>query len=212
MAMNDDPLGREISEALENAEAKPFERFYTGAEFGGSEEAEQYAGLLNVVGLLGEFMEGFGSGEGSISLADHLGITEEQIDVMNALAIRRYQAKQYQEAADLFAFLTQADPIVPEHFKHWGACMQQLGEIDVAVRAYSTAIGLNPMDAETQFYLAQCRVMEGDITKADALLGSAAVIMEKYPEQYTGITKPMGALKQFVDAAKAEFGSEAEGS
>lgn len=208
MTTNDEALLQEFAEALESAEAKPFERMYTAEEFGGTEEAETYASVLNVVGLLGEFLQGCGEGAGNgpLSVADHLGITDEQIDVTNALAIRRYQAKQYDEAADLFAFLTTVDPLVPEHFKHWGACRQQTEDIDGAIRAYSAAIGLNPMDAESQFYLAQCHVMDGDIEKADALLGSATVIMQQYPNDFTGIAKPMAALKQFVEAAKVELG------
>lgn len=205
MTTNEEALLREINEALENAEGKPFERFYTGEEFGGTAQAEQYAGFLNVVGLIGEFMQGAATGEGPTGLADHLGITDEQIKVMTALAIRRYQSKQYEEASDLFAFLTQADPLVPEHFKHWGACMQQLNDVPGAIRAYSVAIGLDPVDAETLFYLAQCRVMEADIEKADALLSSAAVVMAQYPDKFTGIVKPMAALQQFVEAAKSEL-------
>ena len=199
MSNNNEPI-TDLDAFLAEARAKPFDKLYAASDFGGGEAEAEAASVINSLGLMGRALEVLASDTGG-SLADRMGLDEEQLQAINALAIRRYQAKQYQEAADLFAFLAQFDLLEAEHFKHWGACLQQMEDYEGAIRAYSAAIGIDPMDPVSQFHMAQCWTFEGDFEKAQGLLNGATIIIKHYPGKYDHIVQQVEALKAIIKAA-----------
>ena len=75
-----------------------------------------------------------------------------------------------------------------------------MGEFDKAIAAYSAAIGIDPMDPESQFYLAQCWVIKTEFEKANTLIGTLTKIMLTYPGKYEREVRaaPLAALKDMV--------------
>lgn len=128
------------------------------------------------------------------SLGNRLLLEDKQIDALFVLGARRYQAKQYDQAASIFQVLTMADVLEPKHFKHLGACLQAMGDYPKAIKAFMAAVTLDPLDPEIQFHAGQCLYLNGELERAFFAVNGARIACEKEPEKWAELAKNIQAL------------------
>lgn len=128
------------------------------------------------------------------SLGNRLLLEDKQIDALVVLAIKQYQAKQYESAASVFQLLTLVDVLEPKHFKHLGACYQGSGDYDRAVKAYMAAVALDPLDPEIQFHAGQCLYLMRQLDRAFFAVNGARLAAERDPQKWEALLPNINAL------------------
>ena len=102
-----------------------------------------------------QVMDLFSSG---VTLKDVHGYTDEEFDALYTLAYNLYNQGKYGDALNAFGFLLMHDQLERKYYKAFGSCQQMLRRYPEAIRNYSAAAMLDPMDPEPTFHTAECLV------------------------------------------------------
>jgi tetratricopeptide (TPR) repeat protein len=85
-----------------------------------------------------------------------IGIRKAQVMLIAGIGRRLFDARRFEDAADIFFMLTVLDP---DHYQYWvslGMCEQNMENYEAAVIAYYTATCLGHRKAQVYFHCAQC--------------------------------------------------------
>ena len=136
------------------------------------------------------------------SAASRLKISEKQLDALYVLAVRRYQNKQFKDALPIFLLLVQLDSLNVLYAKGLGATLQELQNYEKAVLAYSLAIALDALDAQTCFHAAQCFYFMGNFDKAEYAIKSAQIAANHNKEKFGTFLAKINDLGTRIESKK----------
>ena len=119
------------------------------------------------------------------TLKDIHGYTDEEFDALYTLAYNLYNQGKYGEALNAFGFLLMHDQLERKYYKAFGSCQQMLRRYPEAIRNYSAAAMLDPMDPEPTFHTAECLVAMNMPDDARDALKFVVAITEGEPKYRT---------------------------
>lgn len=107
------------------------------------------------------------------TLQDKLGITEADMEVMEAAASHLLQEKQFSEAVDAFVLLATLNPNVSHLWLNLGMAEQGTKNYREALEALGLAVATDPGDPSSHIRAAECYIALKDYTGAVHALGLA---------------------------------------
>jgi predicted Zn-dependent protease len=110
-----------------------------------------------------------------------IGITAQSLAAQEALALRDYQAGQYDSARRQFARLNRLLPGKPRLLKALAACQQALGAHAQALMGYREALAADPFDRSCLLHSAQCLLHLGRQADAARVLHALLAALEREP-------------------------------
>lgn len=119
-----------------------------------------------------------------------IGITAQSLAAQEALALRDYQAGQYDSARRQFARLNRLLPGKPRLLKALAACQQALGAHAPALLGYREALAADPSDRSCLLHSAQCLLHLGRQADAARVLHALLEALSDAPAQDAG-TEPL---------------------
>lgn len=114
-----------------------------------------------------------------VEAADAIGLSPEYINAFHELAVRHYQGRRFDSAAQLYQRLIQLKPMQLVYYKGLGACCLGLQRYDAAIKVYNAAVTLGALDAELHYYLGQAYYFNKDYEPAFDLMRFARVLDEQ---------------------------------
>lgn len=100
------------------------------------------------------------------SLRELSGISQDTMSVFNKAAAYLYEAKLWDRAAKVYAFLTFIEPNELAFAMGLGNCEYFSKKFENALHAYAKVAKINPQDPHCHFYSAHCHHELNDIDKA----------------------------------------------
>lgn len=99
----------------------------------------------------------------------------DSLKALYGIAYELYRNGKYEEAKDVFRFLTLADSFERKHWLGLAACFQMKKNYAEAIECYSTAAIQDPSDPYVHWHAADCFFHLGNHTKAKEALESATI-------------------------------------
>ena len=142
-----------------------------------------------------------------VEAADAIGLSPEYIEGFHELAVRHYQARQFDSAAQLYQRLIQLKPMQLVYYKGLGACCLGMQRYDAAIKVYNAAVTFGALDAELHYYLGQAYYFNQEYEPAFDLMRFARVLDEEDPASSGKIagfaTQMLERLKTLVSPEQA---------
>jgi tetratricopeptide (TPR) repeat protein len=135
------------------------------------------------------------------NLEDVLALEPAHIGARRTLADVLQAAERWREAVQHYAELLPLQPEDPELFQSFGLCCQELGELDLAEKAYQKTLNLGLDSAELQFNLGLVQLKKKKPKEAIARLQKA---LEKEPALTLANLAMANAYRQLGDLESAE--------
>lgn len=104
-----------------------------------------------------------------------LQFSSDSLSALYGMAYELYRNGKYEEAKDVFRFLTLANSFERKHWLGLAACCQIMKNYEEAITCYSTAAIQDPSDPYTHLHAAECFFHLGNHTKAKEALESATI-------------------------------------
>ena len=98
---------------------------------------------------------------GDITVADLLGLDEEEIETIFLMGHYLYNFGKYQGALDVFSVLTLYRPFVSRYWRAAGAANQALKNYQEAIAAYDMALTTNTGDVISYTYRGESKISAG---------------------------------------------------
>jgi tetratricopeptide (TPR) repeat protein len=154
--------------------------------------------------IYGLVAEGMSKGVGP---ADAIGMSPAYMDAFHELAMRHYQRRNFDSAAQLYQRLIQLKPLQLDYYKGLGACCLGLQRYDAAIKVYNLAVQFGALDAELHYYLGQAYYFDKQYEPAFDLMRFARVLDEQDPASQGKITafatQMLETMKPLVSAEQA---------
>lgn len=128
---------------------------------------------------------------GEVQLADLMGLTDKEIDVIFLTGHYLYNFGKYGDALKIFSVLTLYKPFVSRYWRAAGAANQALKKFKEAIVAYDMALTTNPNDVISYTYRGESKISVGQDGEGVEDLRQATTL---------GADKPV--YKQWVNRAK----------
>ena len=116
--------------------------------------------------------------DGLQALPAHTRFSNEQLEVIYALAYAHVMQGQYAQALPVFSILATYGPTRRHYIAGLALCLEQCERYDEAIRMYSLLLVLFPGSPEPALQIAECLLMLGRIDEAaeelDRVLGNIA--------------------------------------
>ncbi len=125
--------------------------------------------------------------KGEESLADVLGLTDEQFEALYAVGYNTYAAGKYEDAASFFGILMTIQPFDVRIYTGFAASLQMLKNYENAAIFYQWACGLDQQDPTPMFHSAECYMAMKDIPAAKSALTYTIKRIEESTTDYTAI-------------------------
>lgn len=91
------------------------------------------------------------------SIGSLIGMDEERLEILYAVAYSLYNSEKYDEAVKVFRALCVYDGTQVRFWIGLGGCLQQLGNLEDAAEVYAMGATMSGLkDPEPMFYAAQC--------------------------------------------------------
>lgn len=131
--------------------------------------------------------------------ADSVGLSPKYIDGLHELAIRHYQGRRFESAAQLYQRLIQLKPMQLVFYKGLGACCLGMKRYEAAIKAYDAGRLYGALDAELHYYMGQAYYFNKDIPSAFDLIRFARALDE---QDTTSQGKIAGFATQMLERLK----------
>lgn len=142
---------------------------------------------------LQELMERLLSGQTTIQ--ETKGLSDEQMEAIYSIAFNCYSAGKYQEASEVFTWLSMCNPFQGKYWLGLGASLQMTGKFEPAQYAYAmSAVTGQPGDPVPHLYAAECCLAQGQKDDARKALKMAADFAEGRPEHVKTCTRAKALL------------------
>ena len=124
--------------------------------------------------LIGQLEEG-------VTIAQIKNIPDDVLEGMYSMAYGHYQAGKYEEAHDMFAYLSFHDHTKGRYLAGLGATCFKMGHSEQAIDVLKNAMKMDDQDPGPALNLAHCYEALGDQDKARSALGVVIARAEKNP-------------------------------
>ncbi len=125
--------------------------------------------------------------KGDQSLAEALGLSDEQYEALYAVGYNTYAAGKYEDAASFFGILMTIQPFDVRIYTGFAASLQMLKNYENAAIFYQWACGLDQADPTPMFHSAECYMAMQDIPAAKSALTYTMKRIEASTTDYTAI-------------------------
>jgi len=98
---------------------------------------------------------------GEVSLADLVGLDDEEIEIIFLTGHYLYNFGKYQEALNVFSVLTLYKPFISRYWRAAGAANQALKNFKEAIVAYDMALTTNLNDVISYTYRGEAKISAG---------------------------------------------------
>jgi len=115
------------------------------------------------------------------SLQVMLGIPDEKIQEIYHLGTELFEKKFFQEAADIFFYITQLNPFYANVWIAIGLCFQKMEKYQQAIGSFETSILLDMHQPDAYIYCIECYNAIKDKDNATAMKNMLLPIIEKHP-------------------------------
>lgn len=146
-----------------------------------------YTGNLEIADTLNHSLEEIGAA---------IQFSEDSLDALYAIAYELHRNGKYEEAKDLFRFLTLANSFERKYWIGLAACYQMLKMYAKAIQCYTAAALQEPSDPYVHWHAADCFFHLGNLNQAQEALESACRVA-KANEAYASLIPKLGLI---VDA------------
>lgn len=174
------PTSEQFEEIIQNAVK----------EMGLSQEQQDLAGQMT--GLL--------SSGGTLDQVYDL--SDQDKEVIYAIAHNYYTSGKYEKAIPLFQFLSLVDHVTKKWWMGLGAATQMAGEFDKAVNAYGMATLLDVDDPQPQLQAAYCLLMMKKNDEARSALEGVVMVTEANSEHQDLNAQAKAMLANLNDPGK----------
>ena len=99
---------------------------------------------------------------GETTVKIELGIGDEELEAMYAVAYNQYVNKKYEEARAAFALLLLFDPLCHKYLLGQASCLQMTKEHELACVTYLMAAAADPTAPAPYLHMAECLLMLKD--------------------------------------------------
>jgi len=130
---------------------------------------------------------------------NQLTLSKEQIDSVIAL----YSKGQYQEAIDQIIVLDEVYPNVPLLFNLIGACYKELGQLELSIKMFETAVSIKPNYAEAHKNLGITLRDLGQLDVAVESLKRAIEVEPNYVDAHYNLAITFKELNQLENALQS---------
>jgi tetratricopeptide (TPR) repeat protein len=103
--------------------------------------------------------------------------------------VKAVKAQDYRGAIDLFGKVVATDPKDANAYNYLGYSHRKLGELEPALKHYTTALSLNPDHRGAHEYIGEAYLMLGDVAKAKEHLARLDKICWLGCEEFTDLKK-----------------------
>ncbi|MEE2960251.1 MAG: hypothetical protein VYA34_05855 [Myxococcota bacterium] len=159
------------------------------------EDMEQLPALEGVLDQLNSaFMDG------RITMQEIADLSDEELDAGYRVACNYVELKKYQAAMMVCAYLLLLKPDEARYYQLVGICYQRLKLYPLAVGYYDIARKLDPNDAMTHAYKAECLMYQNRNDAADASLKQARAVLSNHPDSHQ-LSKRIEGLEAIRSAA-----------
>jgi type III secretion system low calcium response chaperone LcrH/SycD len=110
---------------------------------------------------------------GANELAASKRFTDSDLEAVYAHAFNLYQQRQFEQALQIFAFLTTYRPASAKYRKGLAACQKMLGAYVEAEQSYTFLLLLDPNDPEPALACGECLIRLGNVVDARVTLKGA---------------------------------------
>ncbi len=121
--------------------------------------------------------------DGETTLKIELGIKDEELEAMYAVAYSQYVNKKYEEAQAAFGLLLLFDPLQYKYLLGQASCLQMNEQHELACVSYLMAAAANPEASVPFLHMAECLLLLKDVEGAKASLGKVLELAGDKPEQ-----------------------------
>jgi type III secretion system low calcium response chaperone LcrH/SycD len=108
------------------------------------------------------------------SFAEVLGIKDEDLEAVYAVAHNHYQQAKFDTALQIFQFLTMTKSDNLKYWKGLASTYQMLKQYNEAIVAYSFCAYLDFTDPEVPYHAGQCYLALGDLKHAEIAFNGAS--------------------------------------
>jgi type III secretion system low calcium response chaperone LcrH/SycD len=123
--------------------------------------------------------------------------TEEQIDMIYAIAFANYQQGKVETALGIFEVLMIYRPTDARIMLAYAVCCKKLVRFEVAIPAFVAAAFLNPEDVTASVHLAECFAAIGDKQACESILLPLSTVVE-LDEKYASLKKRVDLLRNML--------------
>lgn len=111
--------------------------------------------------------------ESGYTIADLMGITEDQMEALYSVAYQNFVTKNYEDAAKVFKVLVLYDQTEQKYTMGLAATLQELGQYEKAADIYATACVQSGLkDPEPMYFSGICLLKAGKRSEAIAAFQS----------------------------------------
>jgi len=123
--------------------------------------------------------------------------TDEQIDIIYAIAVANFQQGKTETAIGIFEVLMIYRPADARVMLAYAVCCKKLMRFDVAIPAFVAATFLNPEDMTASVHLAECFAAIGDRKSCEGILRPLAQLIE-LDDKYASLKKRVDLLRSMI--------------
>ncbi len=125
--------------------------------------------------------------KGETSLADVLGLSDEQFEALYSVAFNTYNAGKYEDAAGFFGILMSIQPFDVRLYMGFAASLHMLKNYENAALFYQWACGIDREDPTPMFHSAECYMAMQDIPATKSALTYTLKRIEASQKDYSSI-------------------------
>lgn len=123
--------------------------------------------------------------------------TDEQIDIIYAIAFANFQQGKTETAIGIFEVLMIYRPADARIMLAYAICCKKLMRFDVAIPAFVAATFLDPEDMTASVHLAECFAAIGDKKSCEGILNPLAKLIE-LDDKYASLKKRVDLLRSMI--------------
>ncbi|MCL3883290.1 tetratricopeptide repeat protein [Marivita sp. GX14005] len=138
------------------------------------------------------------------TLAQIMGLTAEDLEVLYALGIRQIEARDLDKAADTFANLGQIDPLEARHRYCMALVLQLQGKLQPAAHMYMQFLALDATNPDGYMRLAELHLAAGELDEAKALFQETLRFAGDAPDHAETVAQAKAQLARFDNEFKSE--------
>jgi len=113
-----------------------------------------------------------------------LGIGEDSLEAIDSVAKVKYTDEKIDDALSLLVFLTTLAEDNAEYWYELGICFQDLNQFDMALKAYTNCLEVNPNHMGSQAFCTECYLNLDQKNKAwDSFYKAKSLMVEQNLEQ-----------------------------
>ena len=122
-------------------------------------------------------------------------IDDKSTEAIYAVGYNLYQAGKYDDAKNIFQFLSYYDHYNSKFFTGLGACFMMNKEYTKAIELFSYACALNKLDPKNHIYMGDCYLNKGEKENAVKSFHKAKIVSENIKEYKVEYKKSCSMLK-----------------